>query len=340
LKPPASPPTGRALRAFVLGAPTPLAAGLTYEWLRAGNRIAGIYCAQRGSSPGRLRHDARLGRYSPQLSLSAIASHCGIELNFISTSQSWDRLQLEIERQDPDIILSLMFLARIPARIIAVARGRLLNIHPALLPAYPGLSSLSSMQYDGTAAEYAGLTLHVVTEEFDAGPIVSQIAVPPPETGNFADHLHGLISAGEVLVRALPAYLAGEIKPVPQDCEAPQRRSHALSEIVIRPLHSAIEIIRIFRTGGPLHKLAVEGLSPSLKVDGFLCRLGPAQLQPPQVGWRGIELDLADCRVRLRRASRFRDKIRKMMMIRKLVRLSDRRQQSLKDSAKSLHGTE
>jgi folate-dependent phosphoribosylglycinamide formyltransferase PurN len=35
------------------------------------------------------------------------------------------------------------------------------NIHPALLPAYRGLSSLSSMQYDGTAADYAGLTLHI-----------------------------------------------------------------------------------------------------------------------------------------------------------------------------------
>jgi hypothetical protein len=185
----------QALRALILGAPTPLAAGLAHEWLCPGNKIVGIYCAQRGSNPGRLRNDARLGRYCPQLSLSAIATRCGIDLKFIKTAETWDSLETEIERQDPDIILSLMFMARIPPKIIAAGRGRLLNIHPALLPAYRGPSSLSSMQYDGTAAEYAGLTLHVVTEEFDEGPIVAQVAVPPPKNGCFADHLHALISA-------------------------------------------------------------------------------------------------------------------------------------------------
>jgi hypothetical protein len=258
-------------------------------------------------------------------------------LNFISTAETWEELEREIERHDPDIILSLMFMARIPARIIAAARGKLLNIHPALLPAYPGLSSLSSMQYDGTAAEYAGLTLHVVTEEFDSGPIVAQVHVPPPETGNFADHLHALISAGEVLIQAVPAYLAGRFKTVPQDLGAPRRRSYALSEMVIKPSHFAADVMRIFRTVGPLHKLAIEGLLPSVKADGFLCRLGPPQSQPPRARWRCIELDLADCRVRLRRASRFRDKIRKIMTIEKLVRLCDRREQSLRDDVKSAH---
>jgi methionyl-tRNA formyltransferase len=333
-----SPPKESALRAFILGAPTPLAAGLTQEWLRARNRVAAIYCAQRGSPPRRLRKDAQLGRYCPQLSLSAIASHCGTELHFISTAETWDEMEREIERQDPDVILSLMFMARIPARIIAAARGKLLNIHPALLPAYPGLNSLSSMQYDGTGAEYAGFTLHVVTEDFDAGPIVAQVAVPPPATQNFADHLHALISAGEVVVRAVPAYLAGRLKPVPQDLGARQRRSYALSEMIIRPSHVAADIMRIFRTAGPLHKLAIEGLLPSVKADGFLCRLGPPLSQPPRAGWRSIELDLADCRVRLRRASRFRDKLQKMMMIKKLVRLCDRREQSLRNDVKSVHG--
>jgi folate-dependent phosphoribosylglycinamide formyltransferase PurN len=331
-------PKGGALRAFILGAPTPLAAGLTQEWLRAGNGVAAVYCAQRGSPARRLRKDARLGRYCPQLSLSAIASHCGMELKFISTEETWDELEREIEQHNPDILLSLMFMARIPARIIAAAQGKLLNIHPALLPAYPGLSSLSSMQYDGTGAKFAGLTLHVVAEEFDAGPIVAQVNVPPPETGNFADHLHGLICAGQELVQAVPAYLSGQLQPVPQKLVAPQRRSHALAEMLIRPSHFAADVRRIFGTIGPLHKLAIEGLSPSIEADGFLDRLGPPKSQPPRVRWRCIEFDLADCRVRLRRANRFRDKIRKMMMIKKLVRLCERREHSLRVDVKSVHG--
>ena len=110
----------------------------------------------------------------------------------------------------------------------------------------------------------------MVTEEFDAGPIVAQVAVPPPERGNFADHLHALVSAGEALVQAVPAYLAGQSKPVPQDLSAPQRHSYALSEMVIRPSHCVADILRIFQAVGPLHKLAIEGLLPSVKADGFL----------------------------------------------------------------------
>jgi methionyl-tRNA formyltransferase len=322
LRHPVSVPEEPVLRAFILGAPTPLAAGLVHEWLRPGNKIVGIYCAQRGSNPGRLRNDERLGRYCPQLSFSAIASHCRIDLKFIKAAETWEALEADIERQDPDIILSLMFMARIPPKIIAAARGRLLNLHPALLPAYRGVSSLSSMQYDGTAAEYAGLTLHVVTEEFDAGPIVAQVAVSPLKTGCFADHLHALISAGgKLLGQAVPAYLTGRLKPVQQDMQGPQQISHAASEMVIKPLHRAADIIRIFSAVGPLHKLAIEGLPSSMKVDGFVRRLGPVKSRPPQAHWRSIDLDLADCRVRVRRASPWRDKIRKMMTIRRLVRL-------------------
>lgn len=314
--------TGRPIRAFILGAPTPLAAGLAHAWLRAGNKISAIYCAKRGSNPGRLRKDERLGRYCPPISLSAIASRCGIELKFIGTPDQWDMLESDIRSHEPDVILSLMFMARIPSRIIAAARGRLLNLHPALLPAYRGLSSLSSMQYDGTAAEYAGLTLHIVTEDFDTGPIVAQVAVPPPQSGTFANHLHALITeGGRLIAQTLPAYLAGILKAIPQRDPPACRISHAESAMVVRSSHRIDDIKRILTSIGPLHKLAVEGLPPHLKVDRFIRRLGSAKSQPPRLHWHSIDLDLADGRVRLRWASPLRDRLRKMAMTRKLVRL-------------------
>jgi methionyl-tRNA formyltransferase len=217
-----------------------------------------------------------------------------------------------------------MFMARIPPRIIEVAKDRLLNLHPALLPAYRGLSSLSSMQYDGTAADFAGLTLHVVEEEFDTGPIIAKVAVPPPPTGSFADHLHALIVVGgKLLGQAVPAYLEGQLPAMPQDDETARRwKSHAETDLVVRSSHRMSEIQEIFTSVGPLHKLALEGSPPSIKVDGFRSRLGPSRSLPMRLRWKSIDFDLADGRVRLRRASPWRDRLRNIALMRRLVQLT------------------
>ncbi|MBF0189587.1 MAG: phosphoribosylglycinamide formyltransferase [Magnetococcales bacterium] len=59
---------------------------------------------------------------------------------------------------------------------IRAFQGRLLNIHPALLPAFPGLHVQQRAIDSG--ARFSGATVHFVTEEVDAGPIVAQAAVP------------------------------------------------------------------------------------------------------------------------------------------------------------------
>ena len=55
-------------------------------------------------------------------------------------------------------------------------RGRILNIHPSLLPAFPGLESQRQALEHG--AKFAGCTVHFVDETLDAGPIILQSAVP------------------------------------------------------------------------------------------------------------------------------------------------------------------
>jgi phosphoribosylglycinamide formyltransferase-1 len=59
---------------------------------------------------------------------------------------------------------------------VAAYRGRILNVHPALLPAFPGLhAQRQALEY---GARVAGATLHFVDEGVDTGPIVLQAAVP------------------------------------------------------------------------------------------------------------------------------------------------------------------
>src|SRR5688572_10755161 len=89
------------------------------------------------------------------------------------------------------------------------------------------------------------------------------------------------------------------------------RRSHADSEFIVRTSHRVEDIKRILSSSGPLYKMGVEGLGPSVKIDGLMHRLGPVTYQPPQVHCGSIDLDVADSRVRLRRTSSWRDKLQK-----------------------------
>jgi len=67
-----------------------------------------------------------------------------------------------------DRLLSSVFLDAFP--------GRVVNVHPALLPAFPGLhAQLQALEY---GARITGVTVHVVDEEMDHGPIIAQAAVP------------------------------------------------------------------------------------------------------------------------------------------------------------------
>ena len=58
--------------------------------------------------------------------------------------------------------------------------GRMINIHPSLLPLYPGLHTHQRALADGV--RIAGCTVHFVTSEMDAGPIIAQAAVPVLDT--------------------------------------------------------------------------------------------------------------------------------------------------------------
>lgn len=63
------------------------------------------------------------------------------------------------------------FMKVIPASFVDSWQGRIINLHPSLLPAYPGLDSIERAYRDGAAV---GLTIHEVTAEVDAGRIICQ----------------------------------------------------------------------------------------------------------------------------------------------------------------------
>ena len=86
----------------------------------------------------------------------------------------------------PDVVCLAGFMRVLTPEFVRRFAGRMLNIHPSLLPKYPGLHT-HQRALDAGDAE-AGCTVHEVTPELDAGPILGQARVPV-EAGDSADTL-------------------------------------------------------------------------------------------------------------------------------------------------------
>lgn len=85
-------------------------------------------------------------------------------------------LAAEIDRHRPDLILLAGFMRVLTHSFVERYHGRLLNIHPSLLPAFPGLNTHQRAIEAGVRIH--GCTVHFVTPALDHGPIVIQAAVP------------------------------------------------------------------------------------------------------------------------------------------------------------------
>lgn len=81
-----------------------------------------------------------------------------------------------IDAFDPDFVALAGFMRILGADFVSRYRGRLINIHPSLLPAYGGLNTHARALHDGVKIH--GCTVHFVTPDLDHGPIIIQAAVP------------------------------------------------------------------------------------------------------------------------------------------------------------------
>ncbi|MCH8249551.1 MAG: phosphoribosylglycinamide formyltransferase [Proteobacteria bacterium] len=88
----------------------------------------------------------------------------------------------ELDRFEPDLLVLAGFMRILSAEFIAHYRGRILNIHPALLPLYRGLNTHQRALDAGD--KWHGSTVHFVTEKLDSGPRILQgrLAVVPGES--------------------------------------------------------------------------------------------------------------------------------------------------------------
>jgi len=99
-----------------------------------------------------------------------------------------------IDEDAPDLVVLAGFMRVLGPSFIRRYPGRMLNIHPSLLPSYPGLHTHRRALADGVRIH--GCTVHFVTPEVDVGPIVAQAAVPVRE-GDDEESLAARVLAAE-----------------------------------------------------------------------------------------------------------------------------------------------
>src|SRR5207237_982488 len=102
-----------------------------------------------------------------------------------ATRDDYDRaLVKELQARDAGLVCLAGFMRLVGEPLIAAFPNRILNIHPSLLPAFPGLDAQKqAIEY---GVKVSGVTVHLVTAELDGGPIVVQraVAVPPGDTAD------------------------------------------------------------------------------------------------------------------------------------------------------------
>jgi phosphoribosylglycinamide formyltransferase-1 len=87
-----------------------------------------------------------------------------------------DAMAAAIDAHQPDLVVLAGFMRILTPGFVNRYAGRLLNIHPSLLPAFPGLHT--HQRAIDMGCKLAGATVHLVTAELDHGPIVAQAVVP------------------------------------------------------------------------------------------------------------------------------------------------------------------
>ena len=125
---------------------------------------------------------------------AGIATEC-LEHGNYTDRETFDRAVASVlDTYEPDLIILAGFMRILSPWFVQHYEGRILNIHPALLPAYPGLDTHQRVLDAGE--EWHGSTVHFVTEELDGGPRILQgrLAVDSNET---ADELCARVQAIE-----------------------------------------------------------------------------------------------------------------------------------------------
>lgn len=151
----------------------------------------------------------------PDAGILALGPRYGVPARFLDAAPF--RTKLEGAGEDryiealnacaPDLVVLAGFMRVLKVKLLGAFAGRLINLHPSLLPSFPGLDGIGQAWRRGV--KITGCTVHYVTGEVDGGPIIDQAAVriePEDTLETLTTRIH---AAEHALLPAVIARLAG-----------------------------------------------------------------------------------------------------------------------------------
>ena len=122
-----------------------------------------------------------------------------------------EALAAVLEPYAPDLLVLAGFMRVLSPEFVARFHGRVMNVHPSLLPKYPGLDTHHQVLENGDAEH--GATVHFVSAELDAGPALIQYRIPV-RPGETLESLVARVHVGEhvILPRAVDWFASGRLR--------------------------------------------------------------------------------------------------------------------------------
>jgi phosphoribosylglycinamide formyltransferase-1 len=145
------------------------------------------------------------------------AARAGIERGLFPRREFSDRAARDramaewIEVRDADLVVLAGYMQLLSTEFVERFRNRIINVHPALLPSFPGLDAIGQALRHGVRV--TGVTVHFVDEGVDSGPIILQRPIEVPYTRDpdqLEDEIHS--AEHELLPEAIRLIAAGRVR--------------------------------------------------------------------------------------------------------------------------------
>ena len=175
-----------------------------------GSNAEAIIEAERRGRLGRARV-VRIFSDQPAAGILALGSRFGVPADFVDPAPFKTKLEgageerfiLAVQQANPDLVVLAGFMRVLKPGFLQAFAGKIINLHPSLLPSFPGLDGIGQAWRRGV--KVTGCTVHGVTLEVDGGPIIDQ-AVVRIEPGDTVESLAAKVHAAEH--ELLPAVIA------------------------------------------------------------------------------------------------------------------------------------
>lgn len=145
------------------------------------------------------------------------AKHAGIPTQIVRTRDFENRVAYDaeiskhIENFSVELIVLAGFMKLFQSPFIRKYRNRIINVHPSLLPAFPGATPVADTLAYGV--KVTGVTVHFVDEDVDTGPIIAQTVVPVYDTDDEESlHKRIQIEEHELYPKVIKCYAQGKLK--------------------------------------------------------------------------------------------------------------------------------